>query len=1385
MENNNLSPNNKTNLNSNNHPEILHDHDRSYKTKAQIEEIKESLIKVPDERNCIFICLSVGIVLSVVLIILGVILNLKTTTLLGYGLIIFGGISLATFTYGYFANYYYLNLVREELKKDNFDPEVLDQSIARNMFNLFLFLTMFLFIMFILSAFISFACQDKIKFYIKAISTDKEKWIEIFGNLSYNTVMNKFEGVAIAGGILSLIFSCFLGIFLYYLFSILGVYRAWQTVIQFFCLIFFIIGCLLLYFSVYLFKYREVSQIEKAVPIWLPPVLITLAVISIILSILGFIGGNLEKKELLNPFMWSCIAFSALIVICAISFFTFSGKFQELFENKCYALMDIINQDYLIKYIECENKYVFTTDKFEDIACPKNRIANFWEINLNKNIEDHKDSYGCLNKSCCYTFYNFIKEHIDYVGISALLLMIVTVFQIIGSYYMTKQLEEGHEIESNNKKTIYGSIIIAIIILIVLTILLANVPSSPNTSPTSNIKIEKEPLKNTVLPEQSILIVSPDIDSEIKNNEDIDEESKKEKEEAMIKIENERKLQENIIKNEVKSETVIEENKKECKDNCLKVKYTYKLSSNDGSFKLSPKFEELNLKLNEGSEVDNHGRLKSLSFNTDINIESFTDVLEYEPYCRLKKNYIDLRVDAEAYNPNSKERTTNSNNNNNETGSLIQLSSKKSKFKKFKTFNILNNIETKQEEDNNKAVKTVVATETTIYNNNLNDNNSINTDNSKDFEMNKNEKLSSEEVEIKVLDLSKLKEGEKINIYNNKKLQFSYISNNNITVNGLIKNEKGDNIEDVMIKISCVDYDSCFNKHITLTDKKYFSLDKFPVLKNNGYIIYNIEVSHKDYNTYYSRFITGGFAPSNIELGSIVLISEKIQRQMREEEEEQQNTKEQEENIQSNEDSNNIETEEQSNSVIDKKEQNSINEESANNEESKELSSETSENTDITSEDNSSINKDNVNSNTETLDTKSDSLNEEKNDDNKDETKEIKLNTDISNLNKQDNHEKNLSEEKLVIKTDKEGKDTVEAFFQVKSRILNAVSNTPVEDVIVEVYKGIKILTQQLISTAAIKYYEDEEEKKAKLAVSSKSYTSLDFLQKKISLLKNIKKQDDKSINHFKSNNPLQYIRTDKNGYFTAKNLLPGEYTFVFKHDKFHTNSLKLIVSKNKNTQIPLIGISPILKDKALRLVLTWGNRPLDLDIHSIFQIDKKEECNMFFGLKDCVGSTIDADNNNGGNNGVETFTIERLGRFIYILSVNNYNDVSEGRVQGEWDPELDKLEEQEKEIYGKNYNKHKHYETYYTPLNKSEAFINVYSPHYQLPILTVNIPSKIDESNILDDKLEDNNTIFKWWNVFCLDGRKGLSSLTVINKFSKNKPSEYNVCESIYNKSK
>lgn len=190
------------------------------------------------------------------------------------------------------------------------------------------------------------------------------------------------------------------------------------------------------------------------------------------------------------------------------------------------------------------------------------------------------------------------------------------------------------------------------------------------------------------------------------------------------------------------------------------------------------------------------------------------------------------------------------------------------------------------------------------------------------------------------------------------------------------------------------------------------------------------------------------------------------------------------------------------------------------------------------------------------------------------------------------------------------------------------------------------------------------------------------------------------------------------------------------------------------------IPMTPLVDPGQIRFVLSWPDAPADLDIHTIFKISRTARCEVFFSKKECAGVDLDVDNLKGGKSGVETITLREMGKYIYTFAVHKYVDISNGSTQGETPIEGSPTETSEVNIPS-------------IPLVDSKATVSVYAYGYKGPILVVNVPTQVSEG-------EEDPANANWWTVFCLDGNKGMNSLSTINRVGSDKPL-FTRCENYY----
>ena len=184
---------------------------------------------------------------------------------------------------------------------------------------------------------------------------------------------------------------------------------------------------------------------------------------------------------------------------------------------------------------------------------------------------------------------------------------------------------------------------------------------------------------------------------------------------------------------------------------------------------------------------------------------------------------------------------------------------------------------------------------------------------------------------------------------------------------------------------------------------------------------------------------------------------------------------------------------------------------------------------------------------------------------------------------------------------------------------------------------------------------------------------------------------------------------------------------------------------------------------------MEWDYNPPDLDLICRFEVsnnindNRTNYCYTFFGNRKCVSTNYILDNKRRGKNGSEIIEVDNVGEYDYFFYVRKYFDISNNTAINE-----NKIQDVEDDLEN-NKDINNDIFNYYLKndelLKNSGAQLSLYTNGVRLPIFILNIPN--------DEKKEFK---FDYWAGFCLNGKKGLSDLKIINKFYINEPPK-NIC--------
>ena len=241
----------------------------------------------------------------------------------------------------------------------------------------------------------------------------------------------------------------------------------------------------------------------------------------------------------------------------------------------------------------------------------------------------------------------------------------------------------------------------------------------------------------------------------------------------------------------------------------------------------------------------------------------------------------------------------------------------------------------------------------------------------------------------------------------------------------------------------------------------------------------------------------------------------------------------------------------------------------------------------------------------------------------------------------------------------------------------------------------------------------------------------------------------------------INKVYTNKNGFYEFDNInINGLYTLIFIKNDYFLEKENLIIEKNNNynnnnINIKKKGMIHLFNSGKIFVKLEWDNNPPDLDLICRFKVNNNF-CYTFFGNNKCVNTHYFNDIKTKGINGQEIIEIEILGEYNYFFYVRKYFDVSNNTAKNERKINNFDIKDNNISLFYKNNDE---------LIKNSKAKLSLYASGINIPALNLDIPNV------------DNNLNYIYWAGFCLDGKKGLKGIKVINQLYDNEPPK-NICD-------
>lgn len=170
--------------------------------------------------------------------------------------------------------------------------------------------------------------------------------------------------------------------------------------------------------------------------------------------------------------------------------------------------------------------------------------------------------------------------------------------------------------------------------------------------------------------------------------------------------------------------------------------------------------------------------------------------------------------------------------------------------------------------------------------------------------------------------------------------------------------------------------------------------------------------------------------------------------------------------------------------------------------------------------------------------------------------------------------------------------------------------------------------------------------------------------------------------NHTGTPDVVFVVNTNSQGQYTTAEAIVGTYTLMIEAANFFTLYIDdFVVSSGLTSTIPPITMVQTLSNSLLRIVLTWGLTPNDLDSHFTGPIaGSSTRFHVYFSNDEynptnAVTPIINLDVDDTSSYGPETITVNSWTAGTYRYSVYNYsNDYSSGAAEIKSSPAVVKI---------------------------------------------------------------------------------------------------------------
>lgn len=142
-------------------------------------------------------------------------------------------------------------------------------------------------------------------------------------------------------------------------------------------------------------------------------------------------------------------------------------------------------------------------------------------------------------------------------------------------------------------------------------------------------------------------------------------------------------------------------------------------------------------------------------------------------------------------------------------------------------------------------------------------------------------------------------------------------------------------------------------------------------------------------------------------------------------------------------------------------------------------------------------------------------------------------------------------------------------------------------------------------------------------------------------------------------------VETADDGTYSISDAPTGTFNLVIRREGYAEDRVENVVVNEGENAIDPRPISEELEEGELRIVLSWGESPSDLDSHLTGPLTDGSRFHVAFFSRSPGGSNANLDRDDVTSFGPETVTVTALRDGLYRYSVHNYSNQSENGAVG------------------------------------------------------------------------------------------------------------------------